>query len=163
MDNGIKRVTKMTATCDVLRKVVKFTVFSENHIERILELTTEPVNKPKLKVTGKVSELNLKSRASKKLIKFLEKEGYDVTYTLAQGRRGKKELAGLVVDVKPRRHTKYSSGVVVSCLAEGITEKELDTRVWKIEETLWDYFTKNGIPVDRICKESVLGCEYKFY
>lgn len=149
--------------CETLRKAVKFTVFSENHMNEILDLTTEPVLQTRAKVVSGDSEMMMKSKASKKLVKFLEGIGCQVDYITVTKRRGKKFMADLPVDVKPRKGNNYKSGVVVSCLAEAMTERDLDKKMWEIEDSLLNLFTKKGVPVDRICKEAVVGCEYKFY
>lgn len=149
--------------CEKLRKVVKFTVFSENHMNEILEVTTEPTVSKRARIVKNNDGITMKVNTSKTMVKFFESIGCKVDTIHVMRRRGRKHIANLPVDVKPRRGTNYKSGVTVSCIAEADNERELDKRIWEIEDSLLSVFTSKGIPIDRICKESVVGCEYKFY
>lgn len=151
---------------DLKHKVVKLSMFSKEHMDKIKDLCTEPYHKERIVVKGKNSDnfLDLKPHSvTKKLMNFLNDEGYQVEIVKSERRTGKKEIAGLAVDVKPLNHSTYDGGVVISSIASGHDDENLNNDVKRITERLLAYFIHNGIPGKRICNESVLGCEYKFY
>lgn len=151
---------------DTQHKVVKLSMFSKEHMETIKDLCTDQYHKERIVVKGKNSDnyLDLKPHSvTKKLVNFLNDEGYKVEVVKSDRRTGKSEIAGLPVDVKPLNHSTYDGGVIIGCVASGTTDEELDADVKRITERLMAFFMHNGIPTKRICNESVLGCEYKFY
>ena len=142
-------------------KIVKYTINDPEYIDAVANATTEVLNTDIIQIKGnKGTGIELK-RPSKKLVKFLQDEGYDIQSYYGQKRQGIKTISNIPVKVKPRNHSNYNNGIFLWFNCEGETKEDLRADIVKKTQTIMGYFTKHRIPLDRICEELTPNCEYK--
>jgi len=149
---------------DKLHELVKFTLFDESFKDEALELCTEEHEVKKCCIRSKrdpTVSVNA-GTITNTLKKFLVDEGYEINTVLSARRRGKNQINGISVKVSPIGNV-YEYGIVVSTVASGDTVDELNANKKQLESALVNTFTDSGIPVDRVCQESLTGCMHKFY
>lgn len=149
----------------VVNKIMKYTIFDPNYVEKVVEITTESIEAKKAVIKGKDSGvIELKPHMmSKKLQQFLADEGYEIETFVTTKRRGMKSLCGIKVNVLPRNHSNYNGGIVMTFVCTGVDDEDLTNDIRVKTNKIMGYFTKHKIPLDRVCEESLTGCEYKFY
>lgn len=148
----------------VLNKIVKYTIFDPAYVEKVVEITTESIEAKKAVIEGRAGGMiELKPHMmSTKLQQFLVDEGYEIKTFSTTKRRGLKSLCGIKVNVLPRNHSNYNGGIIMTFVCSGEDVEALKTDIRAKTSKIMGYFTKHKIPLDRVCEESLTGCEYKF-
>ena len=150
----------------VVNKIMKYTIFDPQYVEKVVDITTESIEAKKAVIKSKTGEdvIELKPHMmSKKLQQFFIDEGYKIETFVTTKRRGLKSLCGFEVNVLPRNHSNYNGGIIMTFVCTGEDQKDLDNDIRIKTNKIMGYFTKHKIPLDRVCEESLTGCEYKFY
>jgi hypothetical protein len=146
-------------------EIKKYRLDDMAYISNILEAFCEKYPKKKTVLTGKHGEIDFgQTVISKKKAEILALEGLKVSIVDDFGYKRKTEIAGLPVDINAiRKNTKdYRKGVIVDLTCYGVTSKDLQADIERKERKFIQYLNKYGIPFNRVCVESSLGCEYKF-
>jgi hypothetical protein len=147
------------------KEMVKVTLADPQYRQQALDLCTEIIDIHKTSARENEKEpfvdLGYLNTSTKQ---YLLDKGHEIVRTVHHQRKGKKEIAGLEVHVVPLSSQGYEkSGMRVSVLAEGETPEELARDKKMKENILVEAFHAMGIPVNRVCVESIMNCQYKHY
>lgn len=114
---------------------------------KVLPLVIEIIAAENTILTGKTGSITMKpNKMSKELKTFLEAEGILLTFTPAETRRGKAEIAGVKVKVSPLPdHNSYEGGAMIQY-------KEDNPMRYDNTKILKKFFAKHGIDLTQECQ-----------
>jgi hypothetical protein len=126
------------------------------------DLLTDIVTHTKFRIMDKEGNVILKgTKNDKKMQMFndLISLGYIMQEQDFISYQGKREIDGIEVKILPAK-TNYHSGTRIEVKIHGETEEEISRNRTESWNKIVKYLNNNGIPVDRICEESYVGCVY---
>lgn len=126
---------------------------------KAIPLVTETVMKKKaILKNSKGDWVELKPHQLKKeLVTFLEKSGLTFEYSDVPSRRGRSEIEGVIVRVKPANGSNYDFGTIIK-INEPVDESgKMDKPNSRIVK---NFLVKSGVDLDKRCKEGTeeLSC-----
>lgn len=130
------------------RTVIVFTITDP----KAISLVTETIMKKKaILKNNKGDWVELKPHQLKKeLVTFLEKSGLTFEYSDVPSRRGRSEIANVVVRVKPYNGSNYDFGTLIKI---NEPEGEKGARDKPNSRIVRNYLTKCGVDMAKRCKE----------
>jgi hypothetical protein len=141
-------------------KKQKLTITDPEFIAKARDILTKPVYSEVYIITDKngFKSREIKTKYNEPKIRDLKKLGYKVEILRRVRRTHIHEIAEIPVDIAPIKRS-YMSGIRITVNLEGKTDAQINADYKFKLHTITSFLNRNGIPVNKVCQESFLGCD----